>query len=250
MSTSDPKICRCCSRRGFLGVTLVSLFAGLNVLADEWHIVRRGETLTALSRKYGITLADLAAANGLSQSAQIQTGQRLKVPVAERTAKGLILSRSFRKSLDRTQLKSGRWRYVVVHHSATNSGTVRGMDRYHYEVRHMEHGLAYHFVIGNGRGMRDGEIVPSRRWNQQLAGGHLASEALNEISLGICLVGNFEVNVPTTKQMQALAGLINYLLPRCRLSHSAVKTHQQINTIFTRCPGRRFPVKALFGMLA
>ncbi len=114
----------------------------------------------------------------------------------------------------------------------------------------MENGIAYHFLIGNGRGMRDGEIMASRRWDEQLQGGHLASEELNLISLGICLVGNFETEVPTTRQLQSLASLINYLLKRCRLGRSAVKTHQQINTIFTVCPGRNFPFKALLGMIA
>jgi hypothetical protein len=33
------------------------------------------------------------------------------------------------------------------------------------------------------------------------------------------------------------------------LGRSAVKTHQQINTVFTVCPGRKFPMKELLGMI-
>jgi hypothetical protein len=131
---------------------------------------------------------------------------------------------------------------VVIHHSGTDTGSARGMDAYHHKERHMENGLAYHFVIGNGRGMDDGELAVGRRWTEQLDGGHLASESLNQKALGICLVGNFESAVPTEKQLDSLHGLVAGLLKRCKLSTSAVKTHQQINTIYTRCPGRQFPM--------
>lgn len=239
--------CSCCSRRGFLGAALITLFSGLSAVAERVHLVRKGETLFGLARTYDIPVDELAAANHLTKRSRLKTGQRLVVPGGRET---VSIRPTLKREFDRARVKSGRWKYVVIHHSATTGGTVRGMDRYHSRVRHMENGLAYHFVIGNGRGMKDGETVASRRWKEQLAGGHLASEALNQISLGICLVGNFEENVPTHHQILALAGLINYLLGRCHLGRSAVKTHQQINPVFTRCPGRRFPVKSLLEMVA
>jgi len=64
----------------------------------------------------------------------------------------------------------------------------------------MENGLAYDFVIGNGNGMRDGEIAVGRRWIRQLDGGHLASEEQNKVAIGICLVGNFDKHQPTRGQ--------------------------------------------------
>ncbi len=239
--------CSCCSRRKFLGLALAGLFAGLPALADKVHVVRKGETLTGLSRRYEVGLAELARANDLTTKSKIQIGQRLIVPVAGDFPQ---ISSALKKQLDRTPIKRGHWKHIVVHHSATASGTVAGMDRHHREVRHMENGLAYHFVIGNGKGMPDGEIVAAPRWTKQLAGGHLASEQLNKVSLGICLVGNFEERPPTSRQLRTLASLINYLASRCQLSKAAVKTHQQINTVSTRCPGRKFPVKSLLEMVA
>ena len=140
-------------------------------------------------------------------------------------------------------VEPGRWQYVVIHHSGTPMGTVKGMDRYHREERHMENGLAYHFVIGNGHGMNDGEVAVGHRWLEQLDGGHLRSEELNKISIGICLVGDFEHDDPTARQMQNLKALTRYLLDRCRLGPNSLRTHQQINPIYTRCPGRNFPTK-------
>src|ERR1035437_6352493 len=108
---------------------------------------------------------------------------------------------------------------------------MKGMDRYHHDVRHMENGLAYDFVIGNGSGMEDGEVAVSKRWTLQLDGGHLASEAQNKIALGICLVGNFDEHQPTRKELDSLRALVQALMARCNLTPSAVKTHQQINIV-------------------
>jgi len=244
---SDRLPCSCCSRRRFLGVTLVALFPGWVALADRVHIVKKGETLSGLSRRYGIGLRELAGANGLTTKTKVKIGQKLIVPSS--SGGKPKIDAALKSKLQSTSVKRGRWKNIVYHHSATSSGSVKGMDEYHRETRHMENGLAYHFVIGNGKGMPDGQIVAGNRWDKQLAGGHLASESLNRISLGICLVGNFEKSKPTRAQLKSLAALTNYLMARCRLSLGAVKTHQQINTVYTACPGKRFPIKTVKEML-
>ena len=104
-------------------------------------------------------LAKLAVANDLTTRSKIKIGDRLVVPEKKEYPQ---LSRDFKRQLDRTSVKSGRWKYIVLHHTATPEGTFRGIDSVHRE-RHMENGIAYHFLIGNGRGMRDGETVASRR---------------------------------------------------------------------------------------
>jgi len=254
MPDPESTTCSCCSRRKFLGATLAALFPAVSAFAEKVHMVRKGETLSGLARHYKVPLAELAVANGLTTTTNIKIGQRLKVPLKPTVpapgAKRPQLASDLKKEFDRTKIENGRWKHVVVHHTATAVGTFKGIDRDHRQRRHMENGIAYHFLIGNGKGMKDGEIKASRRWREQLQGGHLASEELNMISLGICLVGNFETGQPSSRQLQSLASLINYLLPRCRLGRSAVKTHQQINTVFTVCPGRKFPMMDLLGMIA
>jgi hypothetical protein len=113
----------------------------------------------------------------------------------------------------------------------------------------MENGMAYHFLIGNGNGMGDAEIAVGHRWQEQLDGGHLASDAQNKVAIGICLVGNFDQKKPTDKQMRSLKDLIRALMKRCDLPTSAVRTHRQINIVSTRCPGTRFPAKAFLRSL-
>jgi N-acetyl-anhydromuramyl-L-alanine amidase AmpD len=108
----------------------------------------------------------------------------------------------------------------------------------------MVNGLAYHFVIGNGHDSANGQIEIGHRWTAQLNGGHVASDYLNDISLGICLVGDYNRDVPTKAQVIALNELISYLryrVGRTQGHESIVKAHKEINPRPTDCPGRRFP---------
>jgi N-acetyl-anhydromuramyl-L-alanine amidase AmpD len=57
------------------------------------------------------------------------------------------------------------------------------------------------------------------------------------------MVGNYDLERPTRRQMESLRSLVEFLLARCHLNADAVKTHQQINPIYTRCPGHNFPAK-------
>jgi LysM repeat protein len=241
----------------WLLVWLVALSTA--ALASEGaYIVKRGDTIYSIARHYAISSAELAERNGLSRSFHVYAGQRLIVPggATAQTAVPLAhaavhvsLPYSIKRAIALAPVRPGRWQYIVIHHSGVDTGTVKGMDHYHRDVRHMENGLAYDFVIGNGSGMEDGEIAASRRWTLQLDGGHLASEAQNKIALGICLVGNFDEHPPTRKEMESLRALVVALMARCNLTPRAVKTHQQINIVHTRCPGTQFPTKSFLDSL-
>lgn len=221
------------------------------------HKVREGETLAAIGKRYGVTVVELATFNKLEDADDLLVGQLIRVPLPGAAAKSAApvsapkhaVPTEVKAALDKMRVIPGKWRYIVIHHSASASGSPKGMDAYHRNVRHMENGLAYHFVIGNGNGMTDGGLYAGNRWRGQLDGGHLASESLNAKSIGICLVGDFTKAKPSAKQMQTLHSLISYLRVRCKLPVSAVKLHRQINTKPTECPGDSFPSKTFFGNL-
>ncbi len=223
--------------------------------AEEYYIVKRGDTLYGIAQHYGVAPDALAERNGLSRSFHVYAGQRLLVPgTAKRPgatsapAPG-VLPWTIQRALDHAKVQPGRWKYIVIHHSGVDTGTVSSMDHYHRDIKHMENGLAYHFVIGNGSGMGNGAIAVCPRWTKQLDGGHLASDAQNAVALGICLVGNFDAHPPNARQMESLHALIDALLTRCKLPPSAVKTHQQINIVHTRCPGAKFPAQSFLDSL-
>lgn len=158
------------------------------------------------------------------------------------------LTSSVRKAIDNAKVRKGRWKYIIVHNSGTRQGNAKAFDNYHRKVRKMPNGLAYHFVIGNGSSSGDGEIEIGNRWVRQINGGHVASDYLNNIAIGICLVGDFNRDVPTKAQTAALEELITYLRKRCGKSggkNIVVLGHKQINPKPTDCPGDRFPLKWL-----
>ncbi|MGC1478975.1 MAG: peptidoglycan recognition family protein, partial [Chthoniobacterales bacterium] len=158
------------------------------------------------------------------------------------------LSESVRSSIDDAKVKKGRWKYIIVHNSGTRQGNAKAFDNYHKNVRKMRNGMAYHFVVGNGTSSGNGEIEIGNRWVRQINGGHVASDYLNNISIGICLVGDLNRDLPTKVQIAALDELIEYLRKRCGKSGGKdiiVRGHKQINPKPTDCPGDRFPLKWL-----
>ena len=217
--------------------------------APKKYTVEEGDTLGTIAQDNNTSLQRILDLNKLENPDNLSAGQTLLIPQGDTPpprppTAALALPPSLKKQLDVIPVKVGRWRYIVVHHSATKEGTARGMDLYHRR-RGMENGLAYHFVIGNGRGTGDGVIEVGNRWKRQIKGGHLASERLNDISIGICLVGNFNNTRPTPAQMRSLRALVQYVMMRSRTGVGSVKLHKQINTKPTECPGRQFPTPQL-----
>lgn len=136
---------------------------------------------------------------------------------------------------------SNRWQWITIHHSATLTGNAARMDADHRK-RGMENGIGYHFVIGNGTGSGDGEVEVTRRWTEQLQGGHIrAGEGrngdLNQVAIGICLVGDFTRDIPTGAQIASLKALLNYLVEITRVPASHIRGHRNMPGQATECPG-------------
>jgi hypothetical protein len=158
------------------------------------------------------------------------------------------LTRSVIEAIRRAPVKRRRWQFIVVHNSGTRQGNARAFDYYHRHVRRMPNGLAYHFVIGNGTSTGNGEIEVGDRWRRQINGGHVHSDYLNNISLGICLVGDFNRDQPTRAQLESCEELIRYLRERCgRVDRNdiPVRPHREMNPPRwpTDCPGDVFPYR-------
>ncbi len=214
------------------------------------YTVRKGENLGTIAARHRISVSDILAHNHLPHPDRIAAGEILLLPTDAATTSPApkpvhpVIPSSLKRSLDKIKVKPGQWQHIVIHHSGMPQGSGKNIDRYHREERHMENGLAYHFVIGNGNGMGDGEIYVGGRWKKQIEGGHLAIHALNLNSIGICLIGNFEKTRPSARQLNSLEALVRYLQQRTNLPVSAVTTHKLIHPKHTLCPGRRFPTDA------
>lgn len=207
------------------------------------YVVQKGDSLADICYAHSQPLSRVTRVNNLASPDKIYPGQTLLLPL---DASMSMITPQLREELEKAEVKSGRWKYIVVHHSGSQMDSPQIMDNYHRRVRKMENGLAYHFVVGgSGPRMEDGEVYIGDRWKEQLQGGHVASDELNDEALGICLVGNFNNAPPTPSQMRALSDLIEYLEERCRLNSEDVFTHNGINPKPTQCPGRKFSLKDL-----
>jgi N-acetylmuramoyl-L-alanine amidase len=138
-----------------------------------------------------------------------------------------------------------QWRYIVIHHSASEAGSEAAFDAAHKALGWR--GVGYDFVIGNGNGSPDGLVEVTFRWEQQQDGAHAGVAEFNKHGIGICLVGNFDRSYPTARQMEALVGLINFLQERCRIPTANIMGHRHVKP--TRCPGANFPWYELFSLL-
>ena len=140
-----------------------------------------------------------------------------------------------------------KWKYVVVHHSASPSGSADAFDNFHRVKRGWEGGLGYHFVIGNGHGSGDGQVEVGHRWLYQSHGAHAGQVEYNQHGIGICLVGNFQDDYPSPRQMANLVALVRELQQLCNIPSENVILHRHIRD--TECPGRNFPYYEVLAQL-
>ncbi len=212
------------------------------------YTIKKGESLSSIATRHGLKAKELGAYNGIRNLNKITAGQVIRIPSKTGVAppKWAKLPASVRQALDKIAVKPNQWKRIVIHHSGTTADRAINIARVHKEERRMENGLAYHFVIENGtRGTRNGDIYISNRWKKQLNGGHMKIHAHNQISIGICLIGNFEKTRPKAKQLEQLEALIAYLRLKTNVPAKYVTTHTLMHPNHTLCPGKYFPAHLL-----
>jgi murein DD-endopeptidase MepM/ murein hydrolase activator NlpD len=246
------------NRRDFLRSAALALCglavlpAGASLLAspapNTFYVVRSGDTLSGIAARYGVSVSALRLRNRLT-SDRIVPGQRLSLPGSASRSPASAPPSVLAPVLAAARglaITPGRWTHLVIHHSGIEAGNAKAYDGAHRR-RGMENGLAYHFVIGNGRDSGDGQIEVGPRWHRQIYGGHVRSQAMNEHGIGICLVGNFETRTPGARQLASLHALLAHLradgLPGAGVPK--VTVHRWVDRNHTVCPGRRFPFNDL-----
>lgn len=235
------------SRRVFAKAALLATVSGfasplLGQRGTTQYLVKKGDTLSKLARRYGTTVGAIQSANKLS-SDLIRIGQRLIIPTAGYSAppKRLYALQAAHAGI---RVQPSLWKTIVVHHSAIKYGNAAKYDATHRR-RGMQNGLAYHFVIGNGIDSGDGEIEIGPRWRKQHHGGHLKNYQLNCSSIGICLVGNFEQTRPSSRQIESLTHLIDWLHDDVLKKKTRIAGHKELPGEKTVCPGKYFPLASL-----
>ncbi len=168
------------------------------------------------------------------------------------TVRGLSGGRTKTKPTDSkrswmAEVEETEWQYIVLHHSATESGSVESIHEEHLNRRDAEGnpwlGIGYHFLIGNGLGMPDGTVQATFRWQEQIHGAHSGNEVFNARGIGICLIGNFEDTHPSKAQINSLKSLVKVLAARHRITPERLMGHASVKA--TACPGKHFPLNEI-----
>jgi N-acetylmuramoyl-L-alanine amidase len=146
-------------------------------------------------------------------------------------------------------LDKSRWLSIVIHDSGSPVGNPASLDA-QARANNLR-GLGYHFVIGNGNGMEDGQLAIGRRWLDQAPGAHAAGangDWYNRHSIGICLVGDGNRKPFTQAQVRRLVQLVDSLCREFKIPPGKVVLHSQICNM--EDPGRLFPEATLRAQLS
>lgn len=114
---------------------------------------------------------------------------------------------------------------IILHHAVYN-GDVEGIDRIHKNQGWTC--IGYHFYV-----RKDGSIYRGRR--EDAVGAHAYGS--NTTSIGICAEGNFETDVMSDAQKNAIKELVAYL--KNKYGITTIKRHKDVNA--TACPGKNYP---------
>ncbi|RJP57223.1 MAG: LysM peptidoglycan-binding domain-containing protein [Candidatus Auribacter fodinae] len=219
-----------------------------------FHTLKKGETIWNLSKIYQVPISTIIQANNIDFPERMKPGQTVFIPMTEERLSQhdeLAGMKSYVESLVKLspRQKMRDWKYIIIHHSATDMGNAASFEYYHRFKRHMTNGLAYHFVITNGKKGSDGGVEVGNRWKKQLQGGHVKSDFYNEVGIGICLVGNFQNYPPSISQYNSLVSLVQVLKDLCNIPTRNVFGHGELRTEQSLCPGKCLPLKKLRSQL-
>jgi hypothetical protein len=116
---------------------------------------------------------------------------------------------------------------IIVHHSALPlSDGPREIQQLHMQQKGFAD-IGYHFLIDAAGRLYEGRSLTVR-------GAHTGG--YNTGTVGIALLGNFEVGQPTPAQSETLKGVVVYLVDLYRITHLA--GHRDFQPGVTACPGR------------
>ncbi|MDP7005050.1 MAG: N-acetylmuramoyl-L-alanine amidase [Phycisphaerales bacterium] len=141
------------------------------------------------------------------------------------------------------------WLTIVVQHLGQPAGSAELIDRNHRNIG-LE-GLGYHFLIGNGNGLGDGDVHIGYRWIKQIAAakpGGVDEPQWNKGVISICLIGNGNRRPFTDQQILHLSHLVQRLQQQLSIPSSNVFLASDVGSDQTS-PGKHFAEAQFRGQL-
>lgn len=146
---------------------------------------------------------------------------------------------------------------IIIHHSLTKDGTVVDWEvirKYHRKVNGWPD-IGYHYGIervGNALSIQIGRP-------ESQPGAHTQEMHMNSKSLGICVVGNFDLAPPEIEIMRFLAEICRRKVGEYGIPVNAILGHREVGLMagfdwkkgqYKSCPGKHFNMEILRSMVS
>ncbi len=129
-----------------------------------------------------------------------------------------------------------RWRYIIVHHTASDVGDLEYYRRMHME-EHDWPDIAYHFVVDNGNGNTSvGQVEESNLWKERSINYSTKISYVNYFGIAVVMVGNFDKHPVPDLQREALVQLLTRLSREYSIPPERIVGHREVWQ--THCPGK------------
>ena len=130
------------------------------------------------------------------------------------------------------------WKYIMIHHSLTRDGKVvdwNAIRRYHVKVRGWRD-IGYHWGVE-----RVGEsYVVQKGRPMNTPGAHCREGHMNFKAIGVCFVGNYDLEPPPYPML--VFGIANLIIPLMRnfgIPVENIVAHRDY-AHYKSCPGKMF----------
>lgn len=120
-------------------------------------------------------------------------------------------------------------KFIVIHHTEETGWDIFKTHQFHQEERKWS-GIGYNFFIE-----KTGEVLMGRGYH---IGAH--AKQYNDRSLGICLTGNFDVELPAKEQLESVKELCLFLMKEFAIPICNVLGHCELEGVTKTCPGKNF----------
>ncbi|WDE96404.1 N-acetylmuramoyl-L-alanine amidase [Lentisphaera profundi] len=210
------------------------------------HIVKKGETLTAIAKRYRSSVNSIVRTNKL-KSSTINIDQKLyinsaynpykkskKKPTLPGQVKVVPRSQWCQYNMKSNVNPMGHIKKITVHHTTAPANLAKMSDVTYLNIIEKTHqkknwaSIGYHYIIG-----RDGTIYQGRPIKYQ--GAHVSGANSNNI--GVSLIGDFNKKLPNSKQLASLNTMLGYLRKKYQLPATKVYGHKHLGQ--SECPGRQ-----------
>jgi hypothetical protein len=131
---------------------------------------------------------------------------------------------------------------LIIHHSLTKDQVVAdwpAIRRYHIKVKEFDD-VGYHYGVETV----NGAVTVQKGRPENVPGAHTKQQGMNRKSLGICVVGNYDLAPPPDAVLDRLANLCAIKCLEYNLRPEDIESHHKYASYKT-CPGSKFPMDKL-----